>query len=233
MKFKINKIALAISLMLISAAAMAAALPTEQTGFRLIQGEDINAIVSSINGFTGNTATPSGATGLTAGSSGNAGTITVFPSTSAKGKTTITASPNSGNTTTNINTAAQSGARTYTVPDGGANASFMLTQGAQTVIGAQTFVAPLTMSTATSGLVLKQGSNGKAGTFVCTSGGTITISNTSIAITDAIIISLNTVGGTISTTPAVNTITATTGFTAKCATSDTSTYNYAIISNAP
>ncbi len=80
--------------------------------------------------------------------------------------------------------------------------------------------------------MLKQGSNGAVGTFVCTSGGTITINNTNVATSDAIIISLNTVGGTISTNPTVNAITAATSFTAKCATSDTSTYNYAIIKNA-
>lgn len=88
------------------------------------------------------------------------------------------------------------------------------------------------MGTATKTLVLKQGSNGTVGTFVCTSGGTITISNTNIAISDAIIISLNTVGGTISTPPATKAITAATSFQVLCATNDTSTYNYAIIKNA-
>lgn len=90
----------------------------------------------------------------------------------------------------------------------------------------------LTFTTAAAGTTLKQGANGRVGTFICTSGGTITITNSSVAITDAIIISLNAVGGTISTAPAVNAITAATSFTAKCATSDTSTYNYAIIKNA-
>lgn len=88
------------------------------------------------------------------------------------------------------------------------------------------------VSVAAKTLLLKQGANGAVGTFVCTSGGSITVSNTNVAVSDAIIISLNTVGGTVSTAPALNAITAATSFVAKCATSDTSTYNYAIIKNA-
>lgn len=78
---------------------------------------------------------------------------------------------------------------------------------------------------------LKRGSNAKCGTVVLTAGaGTVT--NTSIAITDSVILSLNTVGGTIAGQPYVATITAATGFTvAGGGGSNTSTYNYAIISN--
>ena len=66
-------------------------------------------------------------------------------------------------------------------------------------------------------------------TFVCTSGGTITVSNTNMLVTSNVIISLNTAGGTISTPPAMKTVTAASGFTVLCATSDTSTYNYVIL----
>lgn len=69
----------------------------------------------------------------------------------------------------------------------------------------------------------------RKGTFVCTSGGSITVANTNAAITSNILITLNTVGGTVSTAPAVSAITAATSFVAKCATSDTSTYNYTIL----
>lgn len=69
----------------------------------------------------------------------------------------------------------------------------------------------------------------RKGTFVCTSGGTITISNANEAITSDVVISLNTAGGTVSTAPAMKTATAGTGFTVLCATSDTSTYNYDIL----
>lgn len=90
----------------------------------------------------------------------------------------------------------------------------------------------LTAQTAASGLVLKQGSNGKCGTFVANGVTPVTVSNTSIAITDTIIISLNTVGGTVGVQPHVATITASSGFTVVCTALDTSTYNYSIISNA-
>lgn len=69
----------------------------------------------------------------------------------------------------------------------------------------------------------------RKGTFVCTAGGTITITNANEAITSDVVISLNTAGGTISTSPAMKTVTAATGFTVLCGASDTSTYNYDIL----
>lgn len=86
---------------------------------------------------------------------------------------------------------------------------------------------------ATAGVVLKQGSNGLCGTFVSNGVTPVTVSNTNVAITDCIIISLNTVGGTVgASAPDVKTITAGTGFTVAGVSLDTSTYNYAIIKNA-
>ena len=82
------------------------------------------------------------------------------------------------------------------------------------------------------GVILKQGSNGNVGTTTLTAGAS-TVSNTNVAITDAIILSLNTVGGTIAGQPYVATITAGVGFTvAGGGGSNTSTYNYAIIKNS-
>lgn len=83
-----------------------------------------------------------------------------------------------------------------------------------------------------AGPVLKQGANGRVGTFVANGVTPVTVSNTSVAVTDAIVISLNTVGGTISIHPVILTITAGVGFTVSSAAADTSTYNYAIIRNA-
>lgn len=78
-------------------------------------------------------------TNLDAGASGTAGTVDIFPTTAAKGKTQFTAADNSGDTTTTITTAAQSGARTYTVPDAGASAAnFLLTSGAATLLTSTT-----------------------------------------------------------------------------------------------
>lgn len=60
-----------------------------------------------------------------AGSTSVAGHVKVYPGT-ANGYTDFTATSNSGNTVTTINTAAQAGARTYTIPDAGGSASFVM-----------------------------------------------------------------------------------------------------------
>lgn len=90
----------------------------------------------------------------------------------------------------------------------------------------------ITFTAAAGGITLKQGANGRVGTFVANGVTPVTVSNTSIAVTDAIVISLNAVGGTVGAVPAIQTITASTGFTVAATASDTSTYNYAIIKNA-
>lgn len=90
----------------------------------------------------------------------------------------------------------------------------------------------LTFGAAATGPILKQGANGRVGTFVLNGSTPVTVSNTSIAITDAIIFSLNTVGGVVGVHPTIVTITAGTGFTVAGTAADTSTYNYAIIKNA-
>ena len=83
-----------------------------------------------------------------------------------------------------------------------------------------------------TGIVLKQGANGLVGTFTLNGSTPVTVNNTNVAISDAIIISLNTVGGTVGAHPAIQTITAATGYTVAGTAGDTSVYNYAIIKNA-
>lgn len=80
-----------------------------------------------------------------AGASGTPGTVDVFPSTASKGKMEISAADNSGDTTTTITNASQSGARTYTVPDAGTSASFVMTEGTQTINGSKTIGSDLNM----------------------------------------------------------------------------------------
>lgn len=63
----------------------------------------------------------------------------VAPSTQ-KGNLVIKAADNAGNTQTIITNASQAAARTYTIPDAGASAaSFVMTEGAQTLNGVMTF----------------------------------------------------------------------------------------------
>ncbi len=73
---------------------------------------------------------------------------------------------------------------------------------------------------------------GLIGTFVANGATPVTVANANVAITDAIIISLNTVGGTVGAQPHLATITAGAGFTVVATASDTSTYNYCLIKNA-
>jgi len=94
------------------------------------------------------------AVNIDAGVSGTAGTVDVFPSTASKGKLAITAADSAGDTTTTLVNASQAGARTYTIPDAGASASFVMTAGAQTVGGAKTFSSTLITS---SGVGAKNG----------------------------------------------------------------------------
>lgn len=83
---------------------------------------------------------------LDAGASGAAGTVDVFPSTASKGKLSITAADSAGDTTTRLVNASQAGARTYTIPDAGADADFVMTAGDQTIAGNKTLSASLKSS---------------------------------------------------------------------------------------
>jgi hypothetical protein len=150
---------------------------------------------------------------------GTDGTTMTFPSTSA----TI-ARTDAANTFTGVQTMTSPVLVTPTL--GAASATTL-------AVGAIMASDDTTYSAAGKGGVLKQGANGRVGTWVCNGATPVTISNTSVAISDAIVISLNTVGGTVGVQPHVVTITAGTGFTAVGTASDTSTYNYALIKNAP
>lgn len=80
-----------------------------------------------------------------------------------------------------------------------------------------------------TGFVQKAGTNGRAGTFTLNGATTVSVSNTSTAITDFIGLSLNTVGGTVGVQPHVSSITAGNGFTIIGTAGDTSVYNYSMI----
>lgn len=89
------------------------------------------------------------------------------------------------------------------------------------------------MGSPTAGIVFKQGANSLCGTFTNNGTTPVTTANTSVAISDAIVISLNTVGGTVGVQPHIATITAATGFTTIATASDTSIMNYCLLKNAP
>jgi hypothetical protein len=85
---------------------------------------------------------------LQLGKSGAAGTFDLFPPTALKGKVRFQANDSAGDTVTNIVNASQAATRIYTIPDAGANASFVMTVGGQTVaLGAATFSGIVTEAT--------------------------------------------------------------------------------------
>ncbi len=71
---------------------------------------------------------------------------------------------------------------------------------------------------------------GSSGTFTANGATPVTVANTAVTANSLIIFTLKTVGGTVGAYPAVKTITAGTGFTVGATASDTSSYNYRIIS---
>lgn len=120
------------------------------TGTKTFTAATITTLVSTTGTITGLTTT-----NLDVGASGTAGSIDLFPATASKGKVAFSTADNAGNTTTGFAFAAQSGAWTYTVPDAGASASFVMTEGAQTVNGVKTFGSmfkiPVNVATAATG----------------------------------------------------------------------------------
>ena len=67
------------------------------------------------------------------------------------------------------------------------------------------------------------------GTFVCNGATAVTVANAALTANSNVLVTLNTVGGTVGAIPAVKTVTPGTGFTIAGTASDTSTYNYLII----
>lgn len=113
------------------------------------------------------------------------------------------------------------------------SATVARTDAAQSFTGDQTFAGNNIFSVAASGPTLKRGANGRVGTFTANGATPVTVTNSSVAVTDTIIISLNTVGGTGPVIqPFVATITAGVGFTTAANTGDISVYNYCLIKNA-
>jgi hypothetical protein len=71
---------------------------------------------------------------------------------------------------------------------------------------------------------------GSSGTFTADGASAVTVANANVTENSLIIITLKTVGGTVGAYPAIKTITPGTGFTVAATASDTSVYNYRIIS---
>ena len=79
------------------------------------------------------------------GSAGVAGSVSVYPTTSSKGTLKLSCSDSAGNTVTEITNASQAAARTYTIPDAGESASFVMNKGARNISGATVFESQVTL----------------------------------------------------------------------------------------
>lgn len=71
---------------------------------------------------------------------------------------------------------------------------------------------------------------GSSGTFTANGASNVAVANTAVTADSIIVFTLKTVGGTVGAYPAIKTITPGTGFDVACTASDTSLYNYRIIS---
>jgi hypothetical protein len=217
----------------------------EQSGKRLINGSDINVIIATVNGMLAGTTTgvyKGTFDGIVGGTTPAAGTFTALTASTGYNGIVGGGTPAAGSFTALSASTGYNGIVGGVTPAAGTFTALSATTGYNGIVGGVTPAAAnfttigasgaLTFSVAASGIVLKRGSNGKCGTFVCNGLTPVTVSNTSIAVTDTIVISLNTVGGTVGAVPAIQTITASTGFTVAGTAADSSTYNYTIISNA-
>jgi hypothetical protein len=96
-----------------------------------------------------------------------------------------------------------------------------------TTIGA---AGNITETTVGSGFVQKSGAGtARAGSFTLNGATAVTVTNTTVAITDFIGFSVNTPSGTVGAVPHVSTISAGVYFTVVGTASDTSLYNYTMI----
>lgn len=158
-------------------------------------------------------------TNVDLGASGTAGSLDIFPTTASKGKIAITATANTNNDTLTITNAAQAAARTYTIPDAGGAADFVMNAGAQSIAGVKTFTDNIVASTANvimaiagDGLQIKEGSNARMGQSTLTAG-TVTVSNTSVTANTRIFLSRSAIGAsTEAGTLSVGTVTPSTSF---------------------
>ena len=100
------------------------------------------------------TAASSVFTDLDVGASGTAGTLDIFPATAGNGKIIIQAANAGGAYNTTITNATMAGSRTYTMPDAGASANFVMSEGTATINGDKTFSAALVSSTSVTSPVL-------------------------------------------------------------------------------
>lgn len=105
--------------------------------------------LESVGNFTTVNATTVNSTTFNAGADASAGTVALFPSTTASGKLILAAVNSAGAFNTTISNASMGQSTVVSIPDpGNATANFLLSKGTQSASGALTFTGGLTLSTA-------------------------------------------------------------------------------------
>lgn len=101
---------------------------------------------------------------IDAGADGTAGTVDIFPSTGTNSKIIIQCTDiGAGSRNLTITNAAQAAARTYTIPDAGASADFVMDEGSQTIGGVKAFTGACTFLSVTGNNVTNLAIAAKAG----------------------------------------------------------------------
>ena len=149
---------------------------------------NLNVLTGNINALAGN---------VIAGASGAAGTVTSYPATASEGSLILAAVSNAtGNFTTTIsNAAAVAQSQVVTIPDGGAATStFLLNSGVQTFASGAKLTLDKGTGTESAGAVTISHQTGViTSTSLTTAAGsthTITLTNTLIATTSVVLVSL-------------------------------------------
>lgn len=88
--------------------------------------------------------------------------ITSLSGTTQTGNLVFKASASAANYQTIVTNASQAAARTYTIPDAGADASFVMTQGAQTIAGIKTFSSGVVLPAVNAITAFSGGGQGSA-----------------------------------------------------------------------
>jgi hypothetical protein len=158
------------------------------------------------------------------GKSGTAGDLRIYPTTASRGYLKVTTAPGAGDTVTTLTVAEQATTRTYTIPDAGAAASFVMTAGNQILGGTLGINADFAVLTNKFNVTAASGNTAIAGTLGCV--GDFKVNTDKFVATGAD--GNVTIAGTLGVT-GVATLTAAPKFTAVTAPTDVT----ATMTNAP
>lgn len=131
--------------------------------------------------------------------------LTLVSPTTNTGQLELKAAASAGNTVTTITNASQAAARTYTIPDAGASAEFVMNAGASSIAGVKTFTDVTDSTSKDTGAVILEGGigielNASVGGDLNLSGNMVLDKEINHSITITTSTTADTVGGNLSIT---------------------------------